>query len=109
MTKARREFTPEFKREAVALLQSSGRPVIQIAAELGVQPSVLRNWRSAQNGAPPRSRANATGTTPAAAPSGPTPADQGAEVARLRRELDRTRMERDILKKAISIFSETPR
>ena len=35
MTKARREFTPEFKREAVALLESSGRPLMQIAAELG--------------------------------------------------------------------------
>ncbi|MBV9655072.1 MAG: transposase [Acetobacteraceae bacterium] len=69
-------------------MQSSGRPVIQIAAELGAQPSVLRNWRSAQNGAPPRSRASATGSAPAASPSGPTPADQAAEVARLRRELD---------------------
>ena len=35
MAKARREFTPEFKREAVALLESSGRPQMQIAAELG--------------------------------------------------------------------------
>ena len=33
MTKKRREFTPEFKREAVALLESSGRPQMQIAAE----------------------------------------------------------------------------
>ena len=40
---------------------------------------------------------------------GPSPADQAAEVARLRRELERTRVERDILKKAIGIFSETPR
>lgn len=41
MTKTRREFAPEFKREAVALLESSGRPLIQVAAELGVQPSRL--------------------------------------------------------------------
>jgi hypothetical protein len=48
MSKTRREFTPEFKRGAVALLQSSGRPLIQIAAELGIQPSMLcwRNLRS---------------------------------------------------------------
>ena len=37
------------------------------------------------------------------------PADQAAEIARLRRELDRTRMERDILKKAIGIFAEVPK
>jgi transposase len=106
MTKTRREFTPEFKREAVALLQGSGRPLIQIAAELGIQPSMLRNWRAVINGAPPRSRA-----APSAAMSSPvaSPADQAAEIARLRRELDRTRQERDILKKAIGIFSETPR
>ncbi|WP_018262938.1 transposase, partial [Methylobacterium sp. WSM2598] len=41
-TKTRRAFTPEFKREAVALLESSGRPQMQIAAELGIQPSMLR-------------------------------------------------------------------
>ncbi len=38
MTKTRREF----KREAVALLESSGRPQMQIAAELGIHPSMLR-------------------------------------------------------------------
>jgi transposase len=40
MTKTRREFTPEFKREAVALLESSGRPLMQIATELGISPSM---------------------------------------------------------------------
>jgi hypothetical protein len=38
MTKTRRDFTPEFKREAVALLESSGRPLMQIATELGISP-----------------------------------------------------------------------
>ena len=42
MTKTRRDFTPEFKREAVALLQSGGRPLTRVAAELGIQPSMLR-------------------------------------------------------------------
>ncbi len=106
-TKARREFTPEFKREAVALLESSGRPQMQIAAELGIQPSMLRNWRAVLTGEAPRSRAAA----PAAQPSSPvaSPAEQAAEIARLRRELERARTERDILKKAIGIFAETPR
>jgi transposase len=40
MTETRREFAPEFKREAVALLESSGRPLMQVATELGIQPSI---------------------------------------------------------------------
>jgi transposase len=94
MTKTRREFTPEFKREAVALLESSGRPTMQIATELGISPSMLRNWRALAHGAAPRSRA-----APTPLPAGTaSPADRAAEIARLRRQLDRTRMERDVLK-----------
>ena len=108
MAKRRREFTPEFKREAVALLDSSGRPQMQIAAELGIQPSMLRQWRSALMGGSPPPRATAS---PGAAAASPvvSPSDQAAEIARLRRELDRTRMERDVLKKAIGIFAEMPK
>ncbi|TXM69597.1 IS3 family transposase [Methylobacterium sp. WL120] len=99
MAKTRREFTPEFKREAVALLESSGRPQMQIAAELGIQPSMLRQWRTGLMGGslPPRAAGS-----PGAASASPvaSPSDQAAEIARLRRELDRTRMERDVLKKA---------
>ncbi|QLH39667.1 MAG: transposase [Defluviicoccus sp.] len=47
MTKPRRRFTDAFKREAAALLASSGRPLMQIAEELGIQSSMLRNWRNA--------------------------------------------------------------
>jgi transposase len=102
MGQGRRQFTDEFKREAVALLASSGRPLIQIAAELGIAPSMLRNWRGRSGGrnAGPALRPN----TPALAPhSAPDPA---AEISRLRRENDRLRMERDILKKTVAIFSE---
>jgi transposase len=60
MAKTRREFTPEFKREAVALLESSGRPQMQIAAELGIQPSMLRQWRATLNGVALRSRSGAS-------------------------------------------------
>ncbi|MBI1209631.1 MAG: transposase [Azospirillum sp.] len=42
MMRKRRSFTDEFKREAVALLESSGRPLDQVAKELDLQPSVLR-------------------------------------------------------------------
>ena len=108
MTKMRREFAPEFKREAVALLESSGRPLTQVAAELGIQPSMLRAWRATIRGPATRSR---PGQRPDAgmAPSGPSPADLASQNAKLKRELDRTRMERDVLKKAIGIFAEVPR
>jgi transposase len=106
MTKPRRSFTGEFKREAVALLQSSGRPLMQIAEELGIQPSMLRNWRKAV-----RVPAGASWRpdTQAAPPQAGSPGDQSAEIARLRREVERLRMERDILKKTVAIFSEPPK
>jgi transposase len=97
----RRSFTDEFKREAVSLLASSGRPLIQVATELGIQPSMLRSWRDARNG---QKVAGVVGSGLAAAPS----AEQ-AEIRRLRRELERAQMERDILKKAVGIFSGPPR
>ena len=50
MPKTRREFSPEFKREAVALLESSGRPLMQVATEVGISPSMLRNWRALVRG-----------------------------------------------------------
>jgi transposase len=50
MSKTRREFTPEFKREAIALLESSDRPLTQVAGELGIQPSMLRAWRRMMQG-----------------------------------------------------------
>ena len=76
---------------------------MQIVAERGIQPSMLRQWRAVLNGAVPRSR---PGTLVASLPAGPvaSPSDQAAEIARLRRELDRVRMERDVLEKAIGIF-----
>src|SRR3954467_4358601 len=93
MGQERRRFTDEFKTEAVALLASSGRPLIQIARELGISPSMLRNWRNRREG---RNAGSAPHPRPiSAAPSVPDPA---GEISRLRRENDRLRMERDILK-----------
>ena len=97
MTKTRRTFTDEFKREAVALLESSGRPLMQVAAELGIQPSMLRSWRTATHGTVPRTQAGAA-TSALAIPRVPSLAEQAAEIARLKRELDRTRQEREVLK-----------
>ena len=105
MPKTRREFSPEFKRETVALLESSGRPLMQVANEVGISPSMLRSWRAVIRGSKPSLRA----ASPAGSSPLPSPADQASEITRLKRELDRTRMERDVLKKAIGIFAEVPR
>src|SRR6202022_4857317 len=95
MGQGRRHFTDESKQEAIALLVSSGRPLSQIASELGISPSMLRNWRNGSGG---RDAGSARHPIPASAPhSAPDPA---AEISRLRRENDRLRTERDILKKA---------
>lgn len=102
----KRRFTDEFKRETVALWETSGRLQTEVAAELGIMPTMLRRWqRKLQEG----------GTSPASPAAKPpvmtvaSPADQASEIARLRRELKRARMERDILKKAVGIFAEMPR
>ncbi|MBI1209178.1 MAG: transposase [Azospirillum sp.] len=45
LTSKRRSFTDEFKREAVAVVESSGRPLDRVAKALDLQPSVSRTWR----------------------------------------------------------------
>ena len=52
MGTARRQYPDEFKREALELLVSSGRPLSQIAGELGIPPERLRAWRN-RSGDPP--------------------------------------------------------
>ncbi len=75
MGQERRHFTDEFKKEAVALLASSGRPLVQIAGELGISPSMLRNWRNRSAGW------NAGSALPSIpAPAAPSP-DAVAEVS----------------------------
>ena len=104
MSRGRRHFTDEFKREVAAGLVSSGRLLSRIASELGISPSMLRNWRNGSGG---RGAGSARHPIPASAPH-PVP-DPAAEISRLRRENERLRTERDILKKAVAIFSEPPR
>jgi transposase len=84
MGTARRQYTNEFKREALGLLASSGRPLSQIAGELGIPAARLRAWcnRSGggQAGSPRRPN------TQAAIP--PAGVDLATENARLRRDAD---------------------
>ena len=106
----RRSFPDAFKLEAVAAVRG-GRSVSQVAAELGLPDRLVRSWLLwAENR--PTAGSGAPVPTPSKAPAaparrvGPSPADQAAEIARLRRELDRVRMERDISKRAALIFGQ---
>jgi len=47
-TTTRRQFTDAFKSEAVRLMRESGRPVAQVARELGISDNVLYRWRTEQ-------------------------------------------------------------
>jgi len=94
----RRSFTREFKVEAIKLVRDRGVTVGQAAQDLGLHPNVLRKWvRDAQ--------ANPAQAFPGRGKQRP----DDAEVARLRRELAKTKAERDILKKAIGFFAKEPR
>ena len=92
MTK-RKSFTAEFKREAVRLLETSQKPAADLARELGVRRNQLYKWKEhlSKRGAQafPGTGKRATD-----------------ELARLRKELEQVREERDILKKAAAYFAK---
>ncbi len=83
----KRTYTQEFKREAVRLAQTSGKPIAQIARELGISDASIHQWRKelAEHGAE-------------AFPGSGHQTALEEENRRLKRELERTRQERDILK-----------
>jgi transposase len=102
----RRLFPEAFKLEAVAAVRG-GRSVSTVAAELGLPDRLVRTWLRWAEGRTAAGSGAPAPTKEPAAPArrvGPSPADQAAEIGRLRRELDRIRMERDILGKAALIF-----
>jgi transposase len=93
----RRQYTAEFKEEALALYESSAKTLTEIEEELGISPGLLRRWRQ---------RALADGSEAFPGQGRLMPHDE--ELRRLRRENEILRQERDILKKAITIFSAKP-
>lgn len=93
--RTRRRFTDDFKQEAVRLTQTSGRTVSQVAEDLGIGLSTLTRWKCKYHEADLL--------------SGPHD-DVEKELARLRRENELLRQERDLLKKATAFFArETSR
>ena len=91
----RRKFTREFKLEAVRLIKERGVSVAQASRDLDVHANVLREWV----------RAFAADPVQAFPGRGQMKPDQ-LEVERLRREVQKLRAERDILKKAAAYFAK---
>ena len=85
-------YTPEFREEAVRLVRTSGRPIREVADELGVNDQTLRNWLYAGGGE--------------ARPAKEISSDDREELARLRRRVMVLEQERDILKKAAAWFAK---
>jgi len=88
----RRKFTPEFKAEAIKLVIDSGRPIAEIARDIGVVEGTLGNWVNIW-------RSEHAGDEPELGIS------ERAELAQLRRDVATLRMEREFLKKAAAFFA----
>jgi transposase len=98
MSQKRSEYSKEFKIEAVRMVIDGNRRISDVARELGVRANLLGTWKKKYE----------SGKIEAFPGKGRlSPEDE--ELRRLKRENERLRMERDILKKAIAIFSEAKR
>ncbi len=98
MTKTpRTDFTLEFKKEAVRLVQG-GQRQSEVSASLGISGQTLHNWVKAEAAGRLTERAGVKAVS-----------EEQMEISRLKAELARTRMERDILKKATAYFARESR
>lgn len=94
----RRKYDREFKVEAVRLSLEPGRSVAAVARDLGISENVLHVWRAKlkQEGG-------------SAFPGKGHQSGEAEELRRLRRQLAEVTEERDILKKALGVFSRRPK
>src|SRR5689334_12443593 len=90
MAESRRKFDQDFKEGAVRLVRETGRPIAQIAKDLGINAGTLANWvaldRQGRDG------------------NGRLDEDERLELARLRRENAELAMERDVLKRSVALW-----
>jgi transposase len=90
MAETRRKFDADFKEGAVRLVRETGKPIAQVARDLGINPGTLGNWVDADR------RRRGEGTELAE--------DERAELARLRKENAELAMERDVLKRSVALW-----
>lgn len=84
------KYSPEFQRDAVAMVLDEGRSIADAARSLGVNEGTLGNWVAKAR----REREHGSALT----------ADERAELAELRRETTQLRMERDLLKRSLAFW-----
>jgi len=91
----RKKYNKEFKLDAIRLCEESGLRQRDFEREMGIGEGCISHWRR-----------ELKETEELAFPGKGSPRDH--EIARLKREIERLRQERDILKKAVGIFSKAP-
>jgi transposase len=91
MAETRRKFDEDFKQGAVRIVRETGKPIAQVARELGINEGTLGNWCA-------RDRRLRGGD------SGPLSEDERAELVRLRRENAELAMQRDVLKRSVALW-----
>ena len=90
MAEMRRKFDADFKEGAVRLVRETGKPIAQVARDLGVNAGTLGNWVNAD-----RTRQDGDGTLSE---------DERAELARLRKENAELAMRCDVLKRSVALW-----
>jgi len=93
MGETRRKFDQDFREGAVRLVRETGKPIAQVARELGVNEGTLGNWVNLDR------RRRGAG-------DGALGEDERAELARLRRECAELRMRCDVLKRSVALWVE---
>jgi transposase len=89
MPENRRKYDREFREGAVRIVRETGKPIAQVARDLGIHEGTLGNWVAKD-----RAGDNGEGVT----------ADERDELKQLRKEVAELRMERDVLKRSVVLW-----
>ena len=90
MAETRRKFDEDFRQGAVRIVRETGKPIAQVARDLGINEGTLSNWCARDR----RSRDA----------GGALDEDERAELVRLRRENAELAMQRDVLKRSVALW-----